>query len=264
MPYARDLSIYDIFCLLAKRPRRGWVMRDIEHPETTYTHSLEMKQLALFYGPQIKGLNVCRAAEMCMAHDITDAVAQDVTPHEGVSKAQKKKIERHGLWQLLQRVKLHDFGKMLHIAQLWLECEHGKTPESKFVKELDCLQLAQKTLTYEQTQGKNMPDMLAYAEKGIRTPLLKFAFNDIMAQRPEGLEARPLTLPHPLTPAQEQAAIATATQHFNAPSNAENISRLMFERFGAFSSYHKQQSLSEWLCTLPLKTRFGAAFLQIL
>ncbi len=263
MQNARDLSIYDIFCLLAERPRRGWVMRDIEHPETTYTHSLEMKQMALFYGRQIKGLNVFRAAEMCMAHDITDTVAPDVTPHEGVTKAEKKKIERHGLWQLLQRVKLRDFGKMLHIAQLWLDYENSKTPEAKFVRELNSLQLAQKTLEYELTQGKNMPDMWASAEKGIHTPLLKFAFNDMIACRPEGIEARPLTQPHPLTPAQEHAAITTAAEHFNALNNGDATSKLLFERFGAFNNYHKLNSVGGWLRTLPLRTPFGGAFLQM-
>ncbi|KAH0836452.1 HD domain-containing protein [Lanmaoa asiatica] len=107
-------------------------------------------------------LDVSKCVMMCVVHDLAEAQVGDITPREGISKEEKRRLEAVGphrsrsaaRTQIQQQEAMHNFvHDMLHatpaalrMEALWKEYEEGETPEAKFVKgtysHLDRLEMA--------------------------------------------------------------------------------------------------------------------------
>jgi len=201
------MGLMDVVNTLYCKPRRGWVMRDVRDPETIAEHSEDMAGMALVLAPKYESvIHPYDAAFMALTHDIVEAPkhAGDITPHDGVSPAEKKRREYQAL-EYIESLQVPS-GITRKIATVWREFDDNKTPCAQFVNQLDKLQLASMAVKYEREQGKYMPDMMAYAQKGLHSPSMIRAFNDLCEQRPENVTQRPATKANPLTPAQEAAA----------------------------------------------------------
>ncbi|KAH6714550.1 HD domain-containing protein [Leptodontidium sp. MPI-SDFR-AT-0119] len=86
LPY---LHLMDV---LKHLPRTGW-LRTIEHPESVASH---MYRMALIAMTAPKGLDRDKCIKLAISHDMGEALAGDLTPHDGVSKAEKFKLEEFG------------------------------------------------------------------------------------------------------------------------------------------------------------------------
>ncbi|KAL5331170.1 hypothetical protein ACEPPN_000699 [Leptodophora sp. 'Broadleaf-Isolate-01'] len=79
-----------------------------------------------------------------------EALAGDLTPHDGVSKAEKFKLEEFGfkyIQSLLKKVN-PELGQEL--MDLWIEFEAGETPEAKWMHEVDKFECMIQATDYEQ------------------------------------------------------------------------------------------------------------------
>ncbi|CAE6402526.1 unnamed protein product [Rhizoctonia solani] len=85
---------------------------------------------------------------MAVVHDLAEAVVGDIAPWEGISKAEKVQREREGMKSMLSDM-LHDGPGAIRIRELWEEYEEQATPEAKFVKDLDRLEMALQAAEYE-------------------------------------------------------------------------------------------------------------------
>ena len=121
---------------LKSLPRAGWIRAGIEHPESVAAHSWGLSLLISFLAP--KHLNHLRMHHMAIAHDLPEVITGDITPHDGISKIEKKKRETAAAQSFLPP----------HILKAWQEYEQNETLEAQFVHMLDKLDMALQAQVY--------------------------------------------------------------------------------------------------------------------
>ncbi|KAI6010898.1 HD domain-containing protein [Pisolithus orientalis] len=94
---------------------------------------------------------------MCIVHDLAEAQVGDITPSEGISKEEKKRLESEAMHNFVHDM-LHGSEAALKIEALWREYEEQQTKEAKFVKDLDRLEMALQAREYEKEHGRNLQE----------------------------------------------------------------------------------------------------------
>lgn len=111
--------------------RAGWVRAGVPHPESVAAHSFGVALAALVRCPP--DLDRGRVVAMALLHDLAERRVGDITPHDGVPRAEKKRRERLAISGML--------AERPDLIALWEECEASETPEARFVHEMDRLDL---------------------------------------------------------------------------------------------------------------------------
>ena len=128
--------------------RSGWVKAGITTPESVAAHSWGMSMLALKLAP--KELNLARVLSLCIIHDIPEVRVGDLTPHDDTSTKAQDELKA-----------------MTEMAPEWVglfeEYEQGQTPEAKFVKQLDKLDMALQAEIYQAEFGISLEEFIESA-----------------------------------------------------------------------------------------------------
>ena len=85
-----------------------------------------------------------RALALAVIHDLPEVLAGDITPADGVSAEEKVRRETEALESLLQ-----DHPRAEELRTLWEEYNAGKSPEARFVRACDKLDMALQAQRYE-------------------------------------------------------------------------------------------------------------------
>lgn len=107
--------------------RAGWVRVGVPRPESVAAHSWGVAFAALIHAPA--ELDRARLVAMALLHDLAEVRVGDITPHDGVPRAEKKRRESEAA-----RALLADHPALL---ALWDEAAAGTTPEARYLKSLD-------------------------------------------------------------------------------------------------------------------------------
>mgnify|MGYP001160897105 FL=1 len=138
--------------------RTGWVRPGIQSPESVAAHSWGMSMLALKLTPS--HLNLERVLSLCIVHDVPEVRVGDLTPHDDTSS---KAEDEHRAMQ--------------ELAPEWVvlleEYEQGQTPEAKFVKQLDKLDMALQAEIYQADQGISLEEFIESARLRIEDEEIK-------------------------------------------------------------------------------------------
>ena len=138
--------------------RAGWVRAGIESPESVAAHSWGMSMLALKLAP--KELDLARVLSLCIVHDIPEVRVGDLTPHDDTSTKAEDELNA-----------------MKEMAPEWVglfeEYEQGKTPEAKFVKQLDKLDMALQAEIYQSKFDIPLTEFIESARLRIDDEVLK-------------------------------------------------------------------------------------------
>ncbi len=138
--------------------RAGWVRAGIESPESVAAHSWGMSMLALKLAP--KELDLARVLSLCIVHDIPEVRVGDLTPHDDTSTKAEDELNA-----------------MTEMAPEWVglfeEYERGKTPEAKFVKQLDKLDMALQAEIYQSEFDIPLNEFIESARLRIGDEVLK-------------------------------------------------------------------------------------------
>ncbi|CDZ97876.1 Predicted hydrolases of HD superfamily [Phaffia rhodozyma] len=127
---------------------------------------------------------------MAIVHDLAEAHVGDITPVDGVSKEEKHRREREAMRSFLEDM-LHGGEAARRIGALWDEYEDGITPEAKFVKDLDRLELTLQAIEYERAQGtKTIGTFVADTVRRIRHPAVQDWARDALVERTQLYEER--------------------------------------------------------------------------
>ena len=111
-------------------------------------------------------VDTLKLIKMALVHDVAEAVAGDITPHDGVTREEKSRKEERGLEELLGSVKNNE----QYIA-LWKEYEEGNTLESKIARNIDKLEMALQAIEYQNTYpDKNLSEFIDGARKHMEIP----------------------------------------------------------------------------------------------
>ena len=128
--------------------RAGWVQAGIAAPESVAAHSWGMSMLALKLAP--KELDLARVLSLCIVHDIPEVRVGDLTPRDDRSTKAVDELKA-----------------MTEMAPEWValfeEYEQGKTPEAKFVKQLDKLDMALQAERYQDEYGLSLGEFIESA-----------------------------------------------------------------------------------------------------
>lgn len=138
--------------------RAGWVRAGIESPESVAAHSWGMSMLALKLAP--KELDLARVLSLCIVHDIPEVRVGDLTPHDDTSTKAEDELNA-----------------MKEMAPEWVglfeEYEQGQTPEAKFVKQLDKLDMALQAEIYQSKSAISLGEFIESARLRIDDEVLK-------------------------------------------------------------------------------------------
>jgi len=158
-------------------PRAGWVRAGVQQPESVAAHSWGVGWLVLVLCPE--GVNRERALAMAVVHDLPEIIAGDITPHDGVSGEDKHAREASALAMLTGDLPAGD-----EVRTLWNEYEAGATPEARFVKACDKLDMALQASVYAADQGVDTAEFVTSALEKLPEGLL----SDLAGQ---GFHSRP-------------------------------------------------------------------------
>jgi putative hydrolase of HD superfamily len=130
--------------ILDRVPRAGFVLRGVSDPESVAEHTWHVAFLVWTLAPRIEGIDVGRAVEMALIHDLAELRIGDLprtSAHyfpEGAKQAAETAAMADILAPLPPRAR-----------ELFAEYEQNQTPEARLVKACDKLQLMLKVTVYE-------------------------------------------------------------------------------------------------------------------
>jgi putative hydrolase of HD superfamily len=141
------IEAYFEFNHLKQLYRQGWLLRGVppERCESVADHSFGVALLALLlaetYFPDLDPGKVIRLA---LLHDFGEIYAGDITPFDGIDQAEKVRREQAGAAQVLAKLPQGE-----RYLALWEEYEQQHSPEARFVRQIDRLEMALQASVYE-------------------------------------------------------------------------------------------------------------------
>lgn len=151
--------------------RQGWLKRGIprERCESVAEHSLGVAVLVCWlaeaYHPD---LDLCRALRIALVHDFGEVYAGDITPEDGIPRAEKHLLEL----QSVERV----FGDLPggdRYIELWEEYEGGTSAEARFVRQVDRLEMAMQASVYGQQGSYDLTEFCRTALDSVSDPMIQ-------------------------------------------------------------------------------------------
>lgn len=157
----RALALKDV-------PRQGWFRAGIERPESVADHTWGVALLAAVLAPE-RGLDAGRCVRLAVVHDVAEAAVGDLVPGEYASREEKLASERAGLEDMLHGAPADLRTRMMADFD---ELAQGATPESRFVHELDKLEMGLQARRYQEAgvAARRLEEFLASARAGIHDP----------------------------------------------------------------------------------------------
>lgn len=145
--------------------RQGWLHRGIgpEHAESVADHCFGTALLAMWLADELRPeLDVSRIMRLALIHDMGEAHAGDLTPSDGVPAAEKHRRERDSVERILGCLPGGD-----RYLELWEEYEAGTTPEARFVRRIDRLEMALQAAVYTSQGHGDLGEFLASARRDV-------------------------------------------------------------------------------------------------
>lgn len=136
--------IYDLKTI----PRSGWIQSGIEPlgVESIASHSYGMALLIMYLRSALiaNGVNVERALNMALIHDIAESIVGDLTPQDEVDEGTKYAAEAAALQKIVSQVSEGEY-----FQELWEEFESIGSLEAQVVKRIDKLDMLIQAFHYE-------------------------------------------------------------------------------------------------------------------
>lgn len=154
---------------LKELPRAGWLRAGVKHPESVASHSWNMSFLVMILLPP--ELNMERALQYAIIHDLPEVRTGDITPYDGIEKAEKYTLEKEALEGLSTSLPNGDF-----LRKVWNDYESQTSEEARFVRQIDRLDMALQAKYYQQTEAIDPKEFLSSAEEFLTDPALKKLF----------------------------------------------------------------------------------------
>jgi 5'-deoxynucleotidase YfbR-like HD superfamily hydrolase/uncharacterized protein YndB with AHSA1/START domain len=163
--------------------RQGWLQRGIPKSlcESVAEHSFSMALLALLLMDWISpDLDRQQVLLMALIHDLGEIYAGDFTPADGVPLEEKHGLEARSIQ--------HVFGDLpdgQRYLQVWQAYAQGESPEARFVKQVDRLEMALQASIYARRGFPGMQDFFDSASDTLREGPLRQLLVEVEALRPD-------------------------------------------------------------------------------
>ncbi|CAD6499258.1 BgTH12-04909 [Blumeria graminis f. sp. triticale] len=150
------IPFFHILERLKTTPRAGWRRFGVTQGESISDHMYRMAMMTLFAPKSLAGkIDTARCTKMALLHDIAEAMVGDITPVEGIPKTEKNRRESTTMDYLTKNVLGNvDDGKVAEeMREIWQEYEDAETLESKFVHDIDKIELILQMVEYERANA---------------------------------------------------------------------------------------------------------------
>lgn len=147
---------------LKELPRAGWIREGVSQPESVAAHSWGVAWLVLVLCPE----HIDREQALCIAivHDLAEVRVGDITPHDGVAPKDKAARELAAFSAL---------NAGLPVDLMPFARAYGSTPEGRFVKACDKLDMALQAQRYGAAQGLDLQEFIDSALAKLEPGLLR-------------------------------------------------------------------------------------------
>jgi putative hydrolase of HD superfamily len=158
--------------------RRGWLQAGIpaDHCESVAEHSFGVAVLCLLLLPEFSPqLDVERVLIMALLHDMGEVYAGDITPQDGLSEHAKRTAERESVIRILGSLPAGQ-----EYLKIWEEFETGETPEARFVRQIDKLEMGLQARIYAEQGYRDLEHFYSSAIQGISDSELRDLVGDVI------------------------------------------------------------------------------------
>ena len=139
------VSFFHVVCNLKKVRRSGWIRKaNISSPESVADHSYSMCVMCMVLS-EILNLDTEHVMKMANLHDLAESMVGDYTP-DIISHDEKINQEDKVMREIIFKLPDNLHKKYLGI---WNEYIENKTVNSKFVHNIDKLEMAMQAKSYE-------------------------------------------------------------------------------------------------------------------
>ncbi|KXN86731.1 HD domain-containing protein C4G3.17 [Leucoagaricus sp. SymC.cos] len=174
------LAFFHVLERLKTQKRTGWLNNNIPDAESISDHMYRMAVLAMCTSDST--LDIPKCVMMCVVHDLAEAQVGDIAPRECIPKETKARLEAEAIHNFVHEM-LHNSPVARRIETLWHEYEEGKTPEAKFVKDLDRFEMASQALEYEKRHKKPLQPFFDSSIPKLNHPEVRTWGADLIAER---------------------------------------------------------------------------------
>jgi len=145
--------------ILDRVPRSGWTLRGVPEPESVSEHGFHVVLLVWALGPEVPGLDLGRALELAIVHDLAEVRLGDLprTAARYLPDGAKHAAEEAALAELLAPLGAR-------AVELYREYRAKATGEARFVAACDKLQLMLKVTLYERWGAGGLGEFWANPE----------------------------------------------------------------------------------------------------
>ncbi|KAL5704448.1 hypothetical protein ACHQM5_022878 [Ranunculus cassubicifolius] len=164
--------------------RKGWINHGIKGPESIADHMYRMALMALIAG-DLPSVNRERCIKLAIVHDIAEAIVGDITPSDGVPKAEKSRMEQAALNEMCEV--LGGGLRADEIQELWAEYENNSSVEANLVKDFDKVEMILQALEYEMEHGKVLDEFFLSTAGKFQTEIGKNWAAEIISRRRSNL-----------------------------------------------------------------------------
>jgi putative hydrolase of HD superfamily len=164
------IAAYFELCHLKQLYRQGWLRRGVprERCESVAEHSFGVAVLTLWLANSVEApLDVCKVAQMALLHDVGEVYAGDITPADAVSAEEKSLLEAEAVRQIFLRLPEGET-----YLSVWEEYEAGETPEARFVRQIDRLEMALQASVYRHQGMLGMEEFFETTRRALSDPAL--------------------------------------------------------------------------------------------
>ncbi|GJQ80836.1 hypothetical protein Trydic_g9422 [Trypoxylus dichotomus] len=131
--------------------RKGWQVRDIPNPESIADHMYAMALMTFLIGNDSK-LDRLKCMQLALIHDLPECIVGDIIPDDPITVEEKHKLEQDAIEKLTKLLNSNSIvGKTIY--DTYVEYREQKTPEARFVKDLDKFDMIFTAALYEKQSG---------------------------------------------------------------------------------------------------------------
>lgn len=165
--------------------RTGWVLEGVKDAESVADHTWRMSLLITLLAP--KNLDKLKLLEMNVVHDLGEIGVGDIKWEIGKKVVGDQEAKRKDEMVVMKQIfgSYSDGEKYVKLLQ---EFNEQKTPEAKFLKQIDKLEMALQALEYEQKghSPSRLNQFWENAEKYLEGKSLEPIFRELQRMRKGG------------------------------------------------------------------------------
>jgi putative hydrolase of HD superfamily len=151
--------------------RQGWLRRGVtpERCESVADHCFSTAVLAMLLADaHFPGLDLARMLRLALLHEFGEIYAGDITPADGVSAEEKHRREEDSVVRVLSKLPNGEY-----YISLWREYEENQTPEARFVRQVDRLEMALQAGVYQRQGLLDPGEFFRSADAALSAPELR-------------------------------------------------------------------------------------------